>query len=106
MDDMTMTATFVPSPEFRKILDELSVTKAEYVVENPIFIEAMTDSGETVRYPTAVRERIVRCRDCRRSFEERGELWCEGIVGPPVEEDGFCAWGEHMDLILTSPPKE
>ena len=40
------------------------------------------------------RERIVRCRDCRRSFEERGDLWCRGIVGPPVEPDGFCAWGE------------
>lgn len=41
------------------------------------------------------RERIVRCRDCRRSFEERGDLWCRGIVGPPVEPDGFCAWGEE-----------
>ena len=40
------------------------------------------------------RERIVRCRDCRRSFEERGELWCRGIVGPPIEPKGFCAWGE------------
>lgn len=40
-------------------------------------------------------ERIVRCRDCRRLFEERGELWCSGIVGPPVEPDGFCAWGEE-----------
>lgn len=37
---------------------------------------------------------VVRCRDCRRAFEERGELWCRGIVGPPVEPDGFCAWGE------------
>lgn len=64
MDDMTMTATFVPSQKFRKILDKLSVPKAEYIVEDPIFIEAMIDSGETVRYPTAVRERIVRCRDC------------------------------------------
>lgn len=45
--------------------------------------------------PCERRERIVRCRDCRRSFEERGELWCRGIVGPPVEPDGFCAWGER-----------
>ena len=43
------------------------------------------------------RERIVRCRDCRRSFEERGELWCRGIVGPPIEPDGFCAWGEPRE---------
>ena len=46
-------------------------------------------SGECLRL-----ERVVRCRDCRRSFEERGELWCRGIVGPPIEPDGFCAWGE------------
>lgn len=104
MDDMTMTATFVPSPESQKILDELSAPKAEYVVENPVFIEATTKSGETVRYPTAVRERIVRCRDCRRSFEERGELWCRWIVGPPVEPDGFCAWGERKGTS-TSPPR-
>ena len=43
------------------------------------------------------REEIVRCRDCRRSFEERGELWCRGIVGPPIEPDGFCAWGEPRE---------
>ena len=42
-----------------------------------------------------MRERIVRCRDCRRSFEERGELWCRGIIGPSIEPDGFCAWGEE-----------
>ena len=43
------------------------------------------------------RERIVRCRYCRRSFEECGDLWCRGIVGPPIEPDGFCAWGERRD---------
>ena len=95
MDDMTMTSTLVPSPEFRKIRDELSTQKDEYVVESPIIIEATVKSGEAMRYPTAVRERIVRCRDCRRAFEERGDLWCRGIVGPPVEPDGFCAWGER-----------
>ena len=42
------------------------------------------------------RERIVRCRDCARSFEERGELWCRRIVGPPVEPDGFCSWGKGL----------
>ena len=41
------------------------------------------------------RERVTRCRDCRRSFEERGDLWCRGIVGPPIEPDGFCAWGKE-----------
>ena len=43
------------------------------------------------------RERVVRCRDCRKSFEERGELWCRGIVGPPIEPEGFCAWGEPRE---------
>lgn len=43
------------------------------------------------------RERVVRCRNCRRSFEERGELWCRGIVGPPIEPDGFCSWGEPRE---------
>lgn len=43
------------------------------------------------------RERVVRCRGCRRAFEERGELWCRGIVGPPVEPEGFCSWGEERE---------
>lgn len=44
------------------------------------------------------RERVVRCRNCRRSFEERGELWCRGIVGPPIEPGGFCAWGKPREV--------
>ena len=60
---------------------------AEYVVE-------YKDEG---MYATCAKERVVRCRDCRRSFEERGELWCRGIVGPPIEPDGFCAWGEERN---------
>ena len=43
------------------------------------------------------RERIVRCQDCRMSFEERGELWCRYMGGGPVEPDGFCAWGEERE---------
>ena len=52
---------------------------------------------ETVKMNAEQRERIVRCRDCRRSFEERGDLWCRGIVGPPIEPEGFCAWGEPRE---------
>ena len=50
-------------------------------------------------YPSQLTHRapVVRCRDCRRSFEERGDLWCRGIVGPPIEPDGFCAWGEERE---------
>ena len=65
-----------------------------------IYADAVRHEGNTwmVTSPSGERrERIVRCRDCRRSFEERGELWCRGIVGPPIEPDGFCAWGERSE---------
>ena len=68
---------------------------AEYVCD-------MTDDYPDVPYGSDEysgtmerREEVVRCRDCRRSFEELGELWCRGIVGPPIEPDGFCAWAER-----------
>lgn len=91
MDEMT--ATFVPTPEVRKLLEG---KPTEQIVANPVTIEVEFEDGSVVRYPQEIRESIVRCRDCRRSFEERGELWCRGIVGPPVEPGGFCAWGERM----------
>ena len=90
----TMTATFEPTLEVRKLLEG---KPTEYVVVNPVAIEAKFEDGRVVRYPQEIRERIVRCRDCRRSFEERGELWCRGIVGPPIEPEGFCAWGEPRE---------
>ena len=62
---------------------------AEYVCIAVPLIELDTSLIHTEYLPN---ERVVRCRDCRRSFEERGELWCRGIVGPPIEPDGFCAW--------------
>ena len=106
MDDTTMTATFNPTPEFRKILDELCVPKVEYVVEDPITIEATTEFGETMRYPTAIRERVVRCRDCKHA-----DCYESGLIGPfilcshfesegcksMVEPSGFCAWGERRN---------
>ena len=66
---------------------------AEYVCEDM----GLHAGGGTASVRWHRRERIVRCRDCRMSFEERGELWCRGIVGPPVEPDGFCAWGEERE---------
>lgn len=96
MKDATMTMTFNPTPEFEKILDELSVPKAEYVVESPITIEATTDSGEIMRYPTAIRERVVRCRHCAMYDAEDGmcmrdpEHTGRGWHAHPY---GFCAWG-------------
>lgn len=111
MEERTTTLTFVPSPEFRKILDELSVPKDEYVVEDPIIVEATTESGETMRYPTAVRERIVRCRDCKHGYPFCDSSSYAGMIDClhfaqwdyyddepgvwPVKPDGFCAWGER-----------
>lgn len=68
---------------------------AEYVCELTNDYPGIEFGDEDYSGTCERRERIVRCRDCRRSFEERGELWCRGIVGPPVEPDGFCAWGER-----------
>lgn len=66
-----------------------------------------------MRYPTAVRERVVRCRDCKHgepfcdSSRHAGMIDClhfaqwdyyddePGVC--PVEPDGFCAWGEGRD---------
>lgn len=87
-----MTATFEPTLDAWRLLKG---KPTEYVVVNPVTVEAKFKEGEVRRYPQEIRERIVRCRDCRRSFEERGELWCRGIVGPPIEPEGFCAWGER-----------
>ena len=97
----TMTVTFDPSPEFREILDELCAPKEEYVVENPITIEATTEFGETMRYPTAIRERIVRCRDCEHAhpcpIANSEKLMCAFHDEMLVTPDGFCAWGEERE---------
>ena len=45
---------------------------AEYVCEDM----GLHAGGGTASVRWHRRERIVRCKDCRRSFEERGELWC------------------------------
>ena len=66
----------------------------EYGVDRILPPSDKTGGFFAIEQRTYRRERVTRCRDCRRSFEERGELWCRGIVGPPVEPDGFCAWGE------------
>lgn len=86
--------TFEITPELR---DALGLRDREYVVRDPVEIVVETKDGDRLKPPQEIRERIVRCRDCARSFEERGDLWCRGIVGPPVEPDGFCAWGSERD---------
>lgn len=91
-EKVAMVGTLELTPELRGLL---GLRDREYVVKDPAEIVVETAGGGRLNPPQEIRERIVRCRDCRRSFEERGDLWCRGIVGPPVEPDGFCAWGEE-----------
>ena len=70
---------------------------AEYVCELTDDYPGVPYGSDDYSGTVERRDRIVRCRDCRRSFEERGDLWCRGIVGPPVEPDGFCAWASERD---------
>ena len=70
---------------------------AEYIVEEP------SDRSASWR----VRERIVRCRDCKHMCEhdlsayygnhEYDQCSCCRLLDPgaiSVKPDGFCAWGE------------
>ena len=92
----TITATFEPTLEARKLLEG---KPTEYVVVNPVTVEARFKDGEVRRYPQEIRERIVRCRDCKYaepmplSYSDR--LICAHFDDMSVEPDGFCAWGEQ-----------
>lgn len=102
----TMTATFEPTLDVRKLIEG---EPTEYIVVNPIVIEARFKSGEVRRSPQEIRERVVRCRDC--VYLEQGP---EGLFGcrkflvasdyradiPPSfcpHPNGFCAWGEDRN---------
>lgn len=96
-----MTAMFEPTPEVRELLEG---KPTEYIVVNPVTVEAEFEDGRVVRYPQEIRERIVRCRDCKHA-----ECYESGLIGPfilcshfesegckaMVEPSGFCAWGER-----------
>lgn len=94
----TMTATFEPTLDVWKLIDG---KQTEYVVVNPVTVEARLRSGEVRRYPQEIRERIVRCRDCVHSCKD-GTLCTHfslqddddlSLFPSFVEPDGFCAWG-------------
>ena len=64
--------------------------------------EVRLKDGEVRRCPQEIRERIVRCEDCRHSRREGWECW--RFVDDPDEDferiacaapEGFCAWGER-----------
>ena len=70
---------------------------AEYIVEEP------SDRSASWR----VRERIVRCRDCKHATPDtsgrkryKGYLWCDELtegIGFSVAPNDFCAWGERRE---------
>ena len=76
---------------------------AEYVCELPVEgMASFMSGGELI----PVRERIVRCRDCRYATDEgygckhfshyeQGASYRWEDVPADVEPDGFCAWGER-----------
>lgn len=92
---------------------------AEYVVKgaepNETVLHSRTPNGYESWQWLPVRERIVRCRDCKHSsvsFDETRTMcryWSmndyddsESSHGytlyPVVEPDGFCAWGERKEV--------
>ena len=106
----TMTATFEPSLDVWKLL---AGEPTEHIVVNPTVLEVRFKDGEVMRYPQDIRERIVRCRDCKYAMEHRSKsilgtelvtLTCSGPIqgayseGADVEPDGFCAWGVPREV--------
>ena len=93
---------------------------AEYVVNgaepNETVLHSRTPNGYEAWHWLPVRERIVRCRDCKH-FTANEEFWikpsqvpfpmigatsdsCDFWAGTKckVEPDGFCAWGERKEV--------
>ena len=87
----TMTATFEPTLDVWRMLDG---KPTEYVVVNPVTVEAKFKGGEVRRYPQEIRERVVRCRDCAYFFEGDCMLLHFGM---PDMGGGFCAWAKPRE---------
>lgn len=95
-----MEASFVMTPESERFLYG-ERDPAEYVVANALNIEVELKSGEVCR-PQEIRERIVRCRDCKHAIMSYrdGLPRCAGplvMEATLVSPDGFCAWGEERE---------
>lgn len=90
----TMTATFEPTLDMRKLLEG---KPTEYIVVNPVTVEAKFKDGEVRRYPQEIRERIVRCRDCVYAgpcpLADSEKLMCAFHDDMFVSPNDFCAWG-------------
>ena len=97
-EEDTMTATFEPTLDVWKLIEG---EPTEYIVVNPTVIEARFKSGEVRRFQQEIRERVVRCRDCRYALEGGRScvmfafpLGTGDVIASDVRPDGFCAWGE------------
>lgn len=61
--------------------------------------EGFTEAHHIIKYvlPTVDAVPVVRCRDCKHSYEDLGGLYCS--YGPCVDcvvpEDFFCQYGER-----------
>lgn len=65
---------------------------AEYIVNWPIDIEAITADGKTLKPPQEILERIVRCLNCV-FFDGEG---CNLLNFAHSDmARGFCAWGKE-----------
>ena len=70
------------------------------------YVVSVTKNDRGQSFPTEIRERVVRCRDCEHAVEHcdtdllnclHFEQWDYYYDQPGewmVEPDGFCAWGE------------
>lgn len=59
--------------------------------------------GLIEKAPTVDAVPVVRCKDCKYSCKDRNGRTCEGYwyelseFAVPVEDDGFCSYGERKD---------
>jgi hypothetical protein len=79
---------------------------SEYVVDfgdkSSAFVGLAMAEAES--HGATLKERIVRCRDCRHATPDtsgrkryKGYLWCDTLtegIGFSVAPSDFCAWGE------------
>lgn len=64
---------------------------SEYVIDYDALFDA----------PGAIREQVVRCKDCRKfhldnsDHDYRSGWWCDRWDTDMVKPGGYCAWGER-----------
>lgn len=74
---------------------------AEYVVKgaepNETVLHTRTPNGYEAWNWLPVRERIVRCRDCKHFVTNIHGSYCKKSISTTSDPDGFCAWGERRE---------